>query len=68
MNEIEMHERMATLETRVNGIEVDLRQVRIVTAEAHRPLNRSEKIALAASGSAVIGAVLASVAFLSGGP
>ncbi len=75
MNPIEdMGERLVRVEVKVDNIEADIGEIRADIRELknaavleHVGLSRPEKIALAASGSAVIGAIIGVIALLSGG-
>ncbi len=74
MNPIEdMGERLVRVEVKVDNIESDIgeirsdiREIKAASVAEHLGLTRQEKIALAASGSAVIGAIIGTIALLSG--
>jgi hypothetical protein len=63
-----LYERVAVLESRLEHVERAITHLDAVAAEAHRPLTRAERLALASSGAAVIGTILAVIAVLRGSP
>jgi hypothetical protein len=68
MIEHDLNERVAVIESRLGTIERAIEKLDAATVEAHRPLSRAERIALASSGAAVIGTILAVIAVLRGAP
>jgi hypothetical protein len=63
-----LEERVETIREDIHEIRSDIRELKEFTWEAHAGLTRTEKIALAAASSALIGSAAGVIALLTGGP